>query len=197
VNAIEEETNTNIYLAPTTLTTFFGYSGIGLRGVAANVPGMTVSGAGTHLSSPILGVETTTTAGVGFAPSPLASPGLGLVSNHERKPSGLVPHHHRSGSAVGARVDQASGDAVGGLQDSIARLCISPSGGEQQQGQAPFTTGGITPQMIDMRNKVYITGEPMAVASAREMLLRLAFTKVSRRNLSFQDITNGAILILV
>ncbi|KAJ9112499.1 hypothetical protein QFC22_006246 [Naganishia vaughanmartiniae] len=176
VNAIEEETNTNIYLAPTTSTTFFGYSGIGLGGNSA--AGMTPSGAATHLPSPLHGPETATTSGTGFPSSSLASPGLEHLPNRARRPSSLAPQHHRTGSTtVSPRADTVNGDLTGGLQDSIARLCISPSGDEQQQVATTPAAGGITSHMIDMRNRVYVTGEPMAVASAREMLLRLAFTK--------------------
>ncbi|KAJ9093514.1 hypothetical protein QFC21_006347 [Naganishia friedmannii] len=178
VNAIEEETNTNIYLTPATSTTFSGYSGTGLGGVGGTLAGMTPSGPATHQSSPLYGLETAATSGNGISPSPLASPGLDHMPTHARKPSSLASQHHRTGSTtVSPRADADNGDLTGGLQDSIARLCISPSGGEPQQNNATPAAGGITPHMIEMRNKVYVTGEPMAVASAREMLLRLAFTK--------------------
>lgn len=62
-----------------------------------------------------------------------------------------------------------------GLQDSIARLCISPApvDSPHMPHTAAYSNG-----LMEMKDMIWITGDAVGVMNAREMLSRLAFAKV-------------------
>lgn len=108
---IQEETNTNIYLPPTTTTVF-------LR------DGETASS-----SPPALGIEGSTM---------------------------LAPASTRPG--------------VEGLQDSIARLCVSPAPVEEPPAYVAA--------LRESRDRIHITGDAQGVLHAKTLLAQLAYSRV-------------------
>ncbi|KAJ9106683.1 hypothetical protein QFC20_004014 [Naganishia adeliensis] len=158
INAIQEETNTNIYLAPTTSTVFLPYAT-----APREAPGQGATG---HLSSPILGIESTTTA---FPLSPMPTPGRGTID----LPPAFIPS-----SIQQSRPPLTSSPrpmATDGLQDSIARLCISPAPGDSPH--APPMVEAYVDSLGEMKSRVWITGDAVGIMNAKEMLSRLAFAK--------------------
>lgn len=158
INAIQEETNTNIYLAPTTSTVFLPYA-------TAPRPAPTQSGT-EHLSSPILGIESNVSA---FPLSPMATPGRGNTD----LPPAFIPSSIQPARAATTASPRPT--AIDGLQDSIARLCISPAPVDTPQAPAD----AYVDSLLEMKDRVWITGDAVGVMNAKEMLSRLAFAKVS------------------
>lgn len=117
INLIQEETNTNIYLPPTTSTVFF----------RDREPGVA--------SPPDVGMERSTM----LAPTP-------TVGRAETRPG------------------------VDGLQDSIARLCVSP---------VPVTEPpAYVAALKESRDRIYITGDAQGVLNAKTLLAQLAYARV-------------------
>ncbi|KAI5450312.1 hypothetical protein NCC49_003223 [Naganishia albida] len=158
INAIQEETNTNIYLAPTTSTVFLPY---------ATVPREMLAQSGAeHLSSPVLGIESNVN---GFPLSPMPAPGRGTMD----LPSAFVPSSVQPATR-GPSTASPRPTAADGLQDSIARLCISPAPVDSlhMPQTAAYSNG-----LMEMKDMIWITGDAVGVMSAKEMLSRLAFAK--------------------
>jgi hypothetical protein len=66
---------------------------------------------------------------------------------------------------------------VDGLQDSIARLCLSSASTEKHQ---PVAADTYAESLGEMKGRVWVTGDPAGVMNAKEILSRLVFAKVSR-----------------
>jgi hypothetical protein len=153
INAIQEETNTSIYLAPTTSTVLLPYMTSPRDSIASNGTG--------PLPSTILGVESTSAA------HPIPSGRTGelppaFIPSSVQQPRAPQTANHQHGT-------------VDGLQDSIARLCLSPASGEK-----PQATDEYVESLGEMKSKVWVTGDPAGVMNAKEILSRLVFAKVSR-----------------